>query len=614
MINTLQVVENIDKYELGNLKKTKRELQTIIFDSKKLADAIFENMINKKEVIDIFKNAHLQNENQKVILRQNLHSLLSSDYSSLTKYGIQQLHFHLPNNDSFLRFHKPGKFGDNLTQVSASVRYVNEHKKPTTGFEEGRIFNGYRFVYPLFDELNQHIGSVEISSSLLTFKESYERHSDNHIDYILKKDVVSNKVFDDQLKNYAPYILSNEFVIQKTMSDYNKRDIHKDERDFMLKSISENTDLMKKINQIEEFDSFIIKDFQLYKAYFIPLLNDFTAAKVGYMVVFGKSDYFKYILNSYLINFTVILFLSWLVGYIFYRKEVERANNHKQSLDYKAILDTYENMVIVASNCKIINMNNKFIAFYKPNSATNQPINLATIIQCGEHYICNDETLSNKLITNANKAIEVSITSTDNINKTFELFIHKTHSGDENKYILELKDITEHKEITSNLEDMALHDQLTGLYNRHYFENEFKLQFSEMLQNGTELSLIMFDIDHFKLINDQYGHNIGDESLIYLSRLVERHIREYDVFGRWGGEEFMILTKNSLQNTIRMAEKLRASIDADTKNMEKIPHFTCSFGVISVNEAESEKAAIEKVDSLLYESKENGRNRVSHMS
>lgn len=511
IINTLQVVENIDKYELGNLKKTERELQTIIFDSKKLADAIFENMINKKDVIDIFKSAHLKNKNQKNILRKNLYNLLISDYLSLTKYGIQQLHFHLPNNDSFLRFHKPGKFGDNLTQVRASVRYVNEYRKPTTGFEEGRIFNGYRFVYPLFDEFDQHIGSVEVSSSLLTFKESYERNSDNHIDFILKKDVVSKKVFDDQLKNYSPYILSNEFLIQKNMSEYNKGDDHIQARDFTLKSISEDVDLMEKINQVEEFDSFIIKDFQLYRAYFIPLLNDFTASKVGYMIVFGKSDYFKYILNSYLMNITVIFLLSWLVGYIFYRKEVERANNHKQSLDYKAILDMYENMVIVVSNCKITNMNNKFIEFYKPTSITNQQINLQTIIQCSESPVCIGETLSNELIGNTKESIEVSITSTDKKTKYFELFIHETRSGDGNKYILELKDITEHKEITSNLEDMALHDQLTSLYNRHYFENEFKLQFNEMLRNGTELSLIMFDIDHFKLINDQYGHNIGDE-------------------------------------------------------------------------------------------------------
>lgn len=121
----------------------------------------------------------------------------------------------------------------------------------------------------------------------------------------------------------------------------------------------------------------------------------------------------------------------------------------------------------------------------------------------------------------------------------------------------------------------------------------------------------MFDIDHFKLINDKYGHNIGDESLIFLSNLIKNNIRVNDILCRWGGEEFMILSEKSLEKTVIMAEYLKKNIDEQSMNSDKIPHFTCSFGVISLHGLNSIKEGIEKVDKLLYKSKREGRNKVS---
>lgn len=126
-------------------------------------------------------------------IREELYIALIHNYENFKNYGIQQLHFHLPNNDSFLRFHAPKIYGDNLTNIRESVKFVNTNKIPIIGFEEGRIFNGYRYVYPLFDENKIHIGSVEISSSLLYFKKVFENNNNSHIDYILKKEVVEKK-------------------------------------------------------------------------------------------------------------------------------------------------------------------------------------------------------------------------------------------------------------------------------------------------------------------------------------------------------------------------------------------------------------------------------------
>ena len=486
-ISFIQIYHNLDKYEVSSYNKKQKQLNLIINDTHRLSNALFDNVINTKKVIDVFKKANKSSDEEKIKIREELHTLLVDNYNNFKNYGIQQLHFHLPNNDSFLRLHKPSKFGDSLTDVRASVEFVSENKIPIIGFEEGRIFNGYRFVYPLFDENEDYIGSVEISSSLLNFKILFEKNNNTHIDYILRKDIVEKKVFKDQLINYKKYFLFDNFLIQKTIADYNVNCIHEVERNIIFKKLSKNKEFLNKMNNLENFYDIYFYDFKVYSIKLTPLINDFTSKKVGYIIMFSESDYFKYILDSYIIIILIIGMLSILIAYIAYKKDKEQ-------------------------------------------------------------------------------------------------------------------------KLTVGL---AMHDQLTNIYNRHYFNIKIKQEFKKMQKQNIQLSLIMFDIDHFKLINDTYGHNIGDESLIYLANLIKNNIRVNDIFCRWGGEEFVILSKKPFDKTIIMAEYLRNTIDNKTKENEKIPHFTCSFGVSSLNNVTSINEGLEIVDKLLYKSKKNGRNKVS---
>jgi diguanylate cyclase (GGDEF)-like protein len=105
---------------------------------------------------------------------------------------------------------------------------------------------------------------------------------------------------------------------------------------------------------------------------------------------------------------------------------------------------------------------------------------------------------------------------------------------------------------------------------------------------------------------------MGDNVLVFLANTVKKHIRETDVFCRWGGEEFLILTPNSNGNAIKMTENLRKVIDECSKEMSSIPHFTCSFGVAEVRPDRSYMPTIEEADKLLYKSKTTGKNKVSH--
>mgnify|MGYP002063870935 CR=1 FL=1 len=120
----------------------------------KITKLLYDEIINTPEVIDVFKKASDGSTEAQQTIRLTLYKLLIPTYESLKTINIRQLHFHSPNISSFLRFHKPEKYGDSLVGIRHSLEIVNKEKRYVAGFEEGRIYNGFRYVYPLFDEKN----------------------------------------------------------------------------------------------------------------------------------------------------------------------------------------------------------------------------------------------------------------------------------------------------------------------------------------------------------------------------------------------------------------------------------------------------------------------------
>jgi len=164
--------------------------------------------------------------------------------------------------------------------------------------------------------------------------------------------------------------------------------------------------------------------------------------------------------------------------------------------------------------------------------------------------------------------------------------------------------------MTNTLEKKAYKDNLTGISNRENFEDMFSVEIASAKQNNTPLSLIIFDIDHFKLVNDTYGHQAGDVILIDLVTVVGSSIKNRDIFARWGVEEFVILTPSTdITGASNLAEKLRKIIASYTFNYVE-EGITASFGVAQLVSHDVKRSLFEKADKALYEAKKNGRNRV----
>lgn len=168
-----------------------------------------------------------------------------------------------------------------------------------------------------------------------------------------------------------------------------------------------------------------------------------------------------------------------------------------------------------------------------------------------------------------------------------------------------------HKELYK----MAVIDAVTGIFNKRYFLDRLKEEFSHSKRANQPLGLIMMDVDHFKNVNDTLGHLAGDFVLAHLAKLVHQMVRASDVFARYGGEEFiMLLRSTDEKGTLQLAERIRETVAKTPATFEshQIP-LTVSLGVALLNEADfgTIEVFIEAADQYLYRSKQSGRNRVT---
>ena len=272
-------------------------------------------------------------------------------------------------------------------------------------------------------------------------------------------------------------------------------------------------------------------------------------------------------------------------------------------------------LVILDSEQDIIFLNNNFMNFFQISNIEEFTQNHGSL----NSVFLEDKESDTKIQQNKDYWIE-NLKNTDRTKRIIS--IQDTKTLLKKSFLVSIQSIVETKhtlmtftEITSitmeknKFEHKAFTDELTGIYNRAYFNEKLKEEIFMTNKNNKPLSFFIFDIDLFKNINDTYGHQVGDEILIALSNLVSNDTRSTDTFARWGGEEFIRLLPNtSIDNAVKVAEKLRAKIE--TYIFPNDLKLTCSFGVVQFDENDNEVSFVKKADDALYSAKHNGRNLV----
>ena len=473
-------LNNIEEQNQNYSKKTSDEIDIIFRSYKDMTDIIYHQIINTPEIA---QHLYLSHKHPATAgdHRKSLQKHVSELYAFLLQYHYRQLHFHLPDTASFLRMHRPEKYGDILSGVRSTVRYVNEYKKPAIGFEEGRIVNGYRFVYPLFYQGN-HAGSVEISVSMKAVIRIMEDLFENSYGFIIKKETVMEKVFEEELKNYETCGLSSDYFIDKEISS---ADICRNLPKTLKNKPKKERTVAAKLSAEEDFTIYLNeRDFKGALT-FISIKN-FDGRHVGYLYTLNNDHIYRHFLSDFHRSNIIILFFFLLLSAAF----------------------TF-----------LIYANNKF-------------------------------------------------------------------------------------------RNLAIVDKLTNTYSRHFFHEFYKKLVQKLSREEKTMILIMADIDHFKEINDTFGHPAGDQVLKQIASIFVQNIRSSDIVARWGGEEFVFLIDNiNLENGVKVAEKIRHLVeDADYGKAGRI---TCSFGLALVDSLNLDlDQAINTADDNLYKAKRNGRNRV----
>jgi len=196
------------------------------------------------------------------------------------------------------------------------------------------------------------------------------------------------------------------------------------------------------------------------------------------------------------------------------------------------------------------------------------------------------------------------ITSTTIINTSF---------GDKVSFSLVIRDITENKRNEEELLKLASTDPLTGVFNRREFRIIAEKELIRTKRYGRPMSILMMDIDHFKNLNDTYGHAAGDKALQQFTKICSTSLRTMDVIARWGGEEFVVLLpETDIKGASTIAERLRKAVECiEFSHNNNNIKFTVSVGAIEYKMGDDEiDIPLARVDAAMYKAKNSGRNRV----
>jgi len=347
----IKYIGDIENYKQNVINQTMLEYNSIVQKNKDISEFIFLEMIDRGDIKTIFKQKD----------RDTLHKVLLKKYRKLSeKYNLRQLHFHLPDSSSFLRMHKPSKYGDSLVGIRQSVEYVNKTLKSFYGFEEGRIYNGFRYVFPLIDANGVHLGSVETSFDIKSFIDNYMKFFDTtRVNFLINEEVVKTKVFSDQQSNYIKSPVEgfyfDKIVLEKLASNNSKIVPHKADKE-------KYKEIAKKITRGLPFSIHFPKVNELTVV--IPLVNKISGEVIGSLNVSKSDKFIRNRLQEFNQLIVIILIVMGFIMFFIYREFLSKMKAKIESQNNQKILDSQNSFIVITDGMEIKRVNNTVLEFF----------------------------------------------------------------------------------------------------------------------------------------------------------------------------------------------------------------------------------------------------------
>jgi two-component system, cell cycle response regulator len=290
--------------------------------------------------------------------------------------------------------------------------------------------------------------------------------------------------------------------------------------------------------------------------------------------------------------------------------EKELANQKKLT---RAILDFQENLILIIENDEIIEFNQAFCNFTgisKRVTHLNKNKGLSSyFVEDAKYFSPKDKSRwFEEIAASGNKGVKAHMI--DSKGKDVIYCLKAEAIQGTNQFLLIGNDITESENESSRYKHLVLMDSLTNSISRVKFDDILEKEFKRADRLRQPISVILMDIDFFTNVNEHFGQQAGDQVLTTISTIVQQRIRESDIFARWGGEVFILLTPNTDRNgALELAESIRSIIaDFDFNHIGKV---TCSFGITEFSRGKANSDVVLEADQALTQSKNNGRNCVT---
>lgn len=315
----------------------------------------------------------------------------------------------------------------------------------------------------------------------------------------------------------------------------------------------------------------------------------------------------EYLAPWYMWVLWIALIVAMLVSLIVYRRSVAM----ELSLMAQAVMRSMSPIIIFDTKQRVMQVNDEFVKLTGLTSDVLLGKQFLSVIKdvSDEYEKCNfvwQELLKGGIWKGE---IEFRNRNKESIEGLLELHPLKLRNDRIEGYVATLSDISEQKKLERKLRSLTVTDALTGCRNRRFFDDELRDQYEKLKRFPNQsFCLALLDIDFFKRVNDEFGHDVGDEVLQAFAMILEKEMRTVDIVCRVGGEEFaVILSNTSIDDAAVVMERLRERIE-----LADMPHtkITSSFGLASSLDAQDEETLYKRADRALYTAKSNGRNQV----
>ena len=526
-------------------KRYQLAYNTIYVQYEQFATNVQSGMIARFGIIDVYQKLLTADEKQKEQLKKELFAKIKPRFNKLHQEGkVQQFHFHLKDNESFLRIHQPETSGDNLTGIGKTVEYVNKKHSPIAGFETGKTYCSYRFIFPLTADDQTHLGSMEISFGPEIITSSLMKQYLVLSNFFIKEEPIKGKAgTGKQSKLYKPshhkgYLFDlNVLAALKNTSLEGMKE---------LKPQQDTTDAI--FANAHSGQAMSIYDQTIDMVFTtLPIFHPVTQEMAAFLTIRSQSDLFKHELQGFRVISTLSLLLLAMFFTIIYvqhskRKTLEDMNIKQLQLAANVLENIAEGVVVTDIDSHIIAVNKavREITGYREKEVLGQNPRLwKSQHHDNAFYQAMWSSLTETLhwhgeIWNRRKNGDVYPSQ-------MTITGLKDEHGQLANYVSVFSDISSAKESQEKLQYLAQYDQLTNLPNRRLLNDRLNQALSLSVRRDQPLGLLLLDLDDFKAVNDTLGHKSGDILLIQVAERLLNCVRKTDTVSRLGGDEFVVL-------------------------------------------------------------------------